>query len=85
MNVPCVQFKARDKVNKVGTIKMLNFYGTLKVKNEEKVWGFFEYFMDSRYTLFHRMFYPLRQIKGKKLEKFVKNLPKSIMNEVYNS
>ena len=62
---------------------MLNFYGTLKVKNEKKIWGFFEYFMDSKYTLFHRMFYPLKQIKGKKLEKFVKNLPNHIVDEVY--
>ena len=62
---------------------MLKFYGTLKVKNKKKVWGFFEYFMDSRYTLFHRLFYPLKQMKGKKLETFVKYLPNHIADEVY--
>lgn len=69
-NVPCYQKFVPDPVNKSGKNKLFYFPGTLSVKNRE-IKGVYEYFIDSKDVLFHRLFRPIDQ------------LPNSIADYIY--
>lgn len=69
-NVKCYEKFTSDMVNKFGKIQLLYFSGLL-ICGKKRIMGFYEYFIDSTGSLFHRFFRPLDQLSDKTKEKLM--------------
>ena len=77
-HVGCFQKNTIDTVNRFGEVTLLYYYGTLTYDGT-KMFGVFEYFIDSCKTLFHRFFRPYAQLSQRAREMVLDSLtPKQI-------